>query len=107
MSIGSRLVWREETLDTNFYSLPDKGIFVLDIGKCLYISESFYVLTVKKAPESTYRAPLGIVAPLIIVRSNGIDEQLADLIERHALFQHVADFHGVLVLDGDGNDVFC
>lgn len=48
MSIGSRSVWREETLDTNFYSLSDKGIFVLDIGKCLYIGESFYVLTVKK-----------------------------------------------------------
>lgn len=51
MSIGSRLVWREETLDTNFYSLSDKGIFVLDIGKCLYISGSFYVLTVKKRPD--------------------------------------------------------
>lgn len=48
MSIGSRLVWHEETLDANFYSLSDKGIFVIGIGKCLYISGSFYVLTVKK-----------------------------------------------------------
>lgn len=59
MSIGSRLVWREETLDTNFYSLSDKGIFVLDIGKCLYISESFYVLTVKKGARINISSAFG------------------------------------------------